>query len=158
MPAQPEGPPLFCYDGSDDARQAIETGAGLLRHGHALVVTVWQPMAAIGSFAWAGTAAGMVNYVELDRAAAEDGGRVANEGALLAEEAGLEAEPIAVQATGPVWKTLLEIANERDVAAIVMGSRGLTGVRSILLGSVSSAVLHHADQPTLVIHHDSHSD
>jgi nucleotide-binding universal stress UspA family protein len=33
-----------------------------------------------------------------------------------------------------------------------MGSRGLTGVRSMLLGSVSSAVVHHADRPTLVVH------
>ena len=32
-----------------------------------------------------------------------------------------------------------------------MGSRGLTGLRSMLLGSVSSAVVHHADRPTLVI-------
>jgi nucleotide-binding universal stress UspA family protein len=36
-----------------------------------------------------------------------------------------------------------------------MGSRGLTGVRSMLLGSVSSAVVHHADLPTLVIHRSS---
>jgi hypothetical protein len=38
------------------------------------------------------------------------------------------------------------------VAAIVMGSRGLTGVRSMLLGSVSNAVVHHTERPTLVIH------
>jgi nucleotide-binding universal stress UspA family protein len=34
----------------------------------------------------------------------------------------------------------------------VMGSRGLTGVRSMLLGSVSNAVVHHTERPTLVIH------
>lgn len=33
----------------------------------------------------------------------------------------------------------------------VMGSRGLTGVRSMLLGSVSNAVVHHAHRPTLII-------
>jgi nucleotide-binding universal stress UspA family protein len=32
-----------------------------------------------------------------------------------------------------------------------MGSRGLTGLRSLLLGSVSSAVVHHTARPTLVI-------
>ena len=45
----------------------------------------------------------------------------------------------------------MEIADRHDAAAIVMGSRGLAGVRSMLLGSVSSAVVHHADRPTLII-------
>jgi nucleotide-binding universal stress UspA family protein len=63
----------------------------------------------------------------------------------------LEAEPAAVQATGPVWKTILDVAGGRGAAMIVMGSRGLTGVRSMLLGSVSGAVVNHADRPTLVI-------
>ena len=118
---------------------------------HALVVTVWQPVAAMGVFAWSGMTASTINFAELDRAAAEDGRRIADEGVRIAQEAGLEAEPVAVEATGPVWKTILDIADRRGAAMIVMGSRGLTGVRSMLLGSVSSAVVHHADRPTLVI-------
>jgi len=44
------------------------------------------------------------------------------------------------------------IADRHDAAAIVMGSRGLTGLTSMLLvGSVSSAVLHHAGRPTLIV-------
>ena len=77
--------------------------------------------------------------------------RIADEGVRIAQEAGLEAEPVAVEATGPVWKTIVEIADRDDAATIVMGSRGLTGLRSMLLGSVSSAVVHHADRPTLII-------
>ena len=33
----------------------------------------------------------------------------------------------------------------------MLGSRGLTGIKSLLLGSVSHAVLQHADRPVLVI-------
>ena len=150
-----DGPLLICYDGSEDAKHAIERAAGLLAARPALVVTVWQPTATLDSFAWSGATAGMVNFVELDRAAAEDGGRVADEGVRAAQEAGLEAAPVAIKATGPVWKTIVETAYRNDAAAIVMGSRGLTGVRSMLLGSVSSAVVHHADRPTLVIHRPS---
>jgi nucleotide-binding universal stress UspA family protein len=153
--AGPDGPLLICYDGSEDAKLAIESAASLLAAKPALVVTVWQPTAALGSFAWSGATASMVNFVELDRAGAEDACRVANEGVRIAEEAGLEAEPVAIKATGPVWKTIIETADCHDSAAIVMGSRGLTGVRSMLLGSVSSAVVHHADRPTLVIHRPS---
>ena len=56
---------------------------------------------------------------------------------------------------GPVWHTIVETADRCDAAAIVMGSRGLTPLRSILLGSVSSGVVHHADRPTLVIRRPS---
>lgn len=148
----PSGPVLICYDGSEDAKHAIERAGDLLAARPALVLAVWEPIASLDSFAWSGAAAGMVNFVELDRGAAEDGGRVANEGVGIALEAGLEAEPVAIKATGPIWKTIVEAAERHDAAAIVMGSRGLTGVRSMLLGSVSSAVVHHAGRPTLVIH------
>ena len=147
-----DGPLLICYDGSEDAKHAIERAGGLLAARPALVVTVWQPTASLDNFAWSGVTTGVVNFVELDRAAAENGSRVANEGVRFAQEAGLEAEPVAIKAAGPVWKTIVETADRHDAAAIVMGSRGLTGVRSMLLGSVSNAVMHHADRPTLVIH------
>jgi nucleotide-binding universal stress UspA family protein len=57
-----------------------------------------------------------------------------------------------------VWTTILEVAERYDASMIVIGSRGLTGLRSILLGSVSTAVVHHADRPTLVIHSPSGED
>ena len=115
------------------------------------MVTVWRPTAGLGSVAWAGALAGTVDFFELDRAAAERGGGLADAGVRIAREAGLEAEPVAAEADGPVWRTIVETADRHDSAAIVMGSRGLAGVRSMLLGSISSAVLHHADRPTLVV-------
>jgi nucleotide-binding universal stress UspA family protein len=147
-------PLLICYDGSEHAKYAIRHAAGLLTGRHALVVTVWQPTAVLGGFAWSGEAS-RVDLAELDRAVAEDGGRVADEGVRIAEEAGLAAEPMAVEANGPVWKTVKETADRNRAAAIVIGSRGLTGLRPMLLGSVSSAVVHHADRPVLVVHSPS---
>ncbi len=152
MATPPAGPLILCYDGSADAKHAIEHAGSLFRGERALVLTVWQLTADLGSFAWAGATAGMVNFAELDRAVAEDGGRIADEGVRIAREAGLRAEPVAAKAIGPVWRTIIEIADTRRAAVIVMGSRGLTGLRSMLLGSVSSAVVHHAGRPTLVIH------
>jgi nucleotide-binding universal stress UspA family protein len=148
-----DGPLLLCFDGSDDARRAIKRAGALFAGRHALVVTVWQPIADLDDFAWTGAIAGQVNIVELNRGVAADGERVADEGVRVALAAGLKAEPFAVEATGSVWSMIVEIADRYDAAAIVMGSRGLTGVRSMLLGSVSSAVVHHADRPTLIIRH-----
>ena len=156
--ADRDGPLLIGYDGSEHAKDAIRSAAGLLAVKDALVVTVWQPTSDVGAFAWYGAGPNMVNFAELDRAGAEAGGRVAEEGAQIAREAGLRAESIAIEATPPVWKTIVETADLHDASAIVMGSRGLTGLRSMLLGSVSNAVVHHTDRPTLVIHRPGDDD
>jgi nucleotide-binding universal stress UspA family protein len=115
------------------------------------VVTVWQPIADLDGFAWTGATASRVDVVELNRAAAEDAARIADEGVRVALASGLKPEPWPVEASGSVWSTIVELADRHDAAAIVMGSRGLAGLRSMLLGSVSSAVVQHADRPTLVI-------
>ena len=142
-----DGPLLLCYDGSEDAKHAIEQAGRLLGGRDALVVTVWQPTPDLGSSAFDST----FDFAEINGALAEQCGRVAGEGVRIAEETGLHAQPAAVEATGPVWKTIVDIAHRNNAAAIVMGSRGLTGLRSLLLGSVSRAIVQHADRPTLVV-------
>ena len=149
---RPSGPVIICYDGSESAKHAIRSAAGLLGNRSALVVTVWQPTADLGTFGWYGAAGNVAGFAELDRAGAEAGRALAEEGARRAQLAGFDAEPVAIEATGPAWKTIVDTAEAHDAAAIVIGSRGLTGLRSVLLGSVSNAVLHHTDRATLVIH------
>ena len=119
------GPLLLCYDGSEDAKHAIERAGELFAGRQALVVTVHQPTPADS--------------------------RVADEGVRIAQVAGLDAEPVTIGSTDPVWETIVGVADRHDAATIVMGSRGLTGLRSMLLGSVSNAVVRHADRPMLVI-------
>jgi nucleotide-binding universal stress UspA family protein len=46
---------------------------------------------------------------------------------------------------------IVALAEEIDVGLIVMGSRGLGGMRRALLGSVSDSVVRHAHCPVLVV-------
>jgi nucleotide-binding universal stress UspA family protein len=49
---------------------------------------------------------------------------------------------------------MVDLAREREAAAIVIGSRGLSGLRAKLEGSTSSAVLKHSSCPVVVVHDD----
>jgi nucleotide-binding universal stress UspA family protein len=131
-----DGPLLLCYDGSRDARYAIERAGRLFGGRQALVVTV---------------PAGIEGRVDVDWAGPEALSCVVAEGVRIAREAGLDAESIATDASRPVWKTILEIADRHDAATIIMGSRGLSGLSSMLLGGVATAVVNRAGRPTLVI-------
>jgi nucleotide-binding universal stress UspA family protein len=78
----------------------------------------------------------------------------AQEGAALARAAGLQAKGLAVADEVHVADAIVEAARKRDAAAIVVGSRGLTGLRARLEGSTSNAVLKHAHCPVVVVHDD----
>ena len=140
-----DGPLLLCYDGSDHAAHAIERAGALFAGKPALVVTVWQPTSH-SILPWSNDRASRETSIEAER-----GSRLAKEGARIAEAAGLSAKAAAVEATGPVWTTILEIADRHDAATIVMGCRAPGGLRAKVLGSVSGAVADHAARPALVI-------
>ncbi|WP_080791978.1 universal stress protein [Corynebacterium pacaense] len=56
-------------------------------------------------------------------------------------------------AEGSPIDMLLELSN--DVTMIVMGSRGLGGLSGMVMGSVSAAVVSHANCPVVVVREDS---
>src|SRR3954471_21323664 len=93
-----DGPVLLCYEGSEDAKHAIEQAGSVLGGRDALVVTVWQSTPAPGSTASAGATDSTFDSVEVDRAAADLGERVARDGVRIAQQAGLRAQPVAVRA------------------------------------------------------------
>ncbi len=142
---------LIAYDGSDDAKAAITTAAQLFPGEPVTVVHAWQHfidiMARSGS-----TAAVIVDYDAVDTASETTAGERASEGAELARQAGLgEARGATVAVTTSLAAAILAEAQAVDARAIVMGSRGLGAVKAFFLGSVSSALLHHADRPVVVV-------
>ena len=147
--AMPDKPLLLCYDGSENAKHAIREAAALLAPRRALVLTVWQDATALPSLAWAGAA---LPDLEDVFAAARDGAeRMAEEGAGIARATGFDAISIVAEAKGPIWAAVEQAAEEHDASAIVVGTRGLSGIKSLLLGSVSSGIVHHTLRPAVVI-------
>ncbi|AXR77056.1 universal stress protein [Natrarchaeobaculum sulfurireducens] len=71
------------------------------------------------------------------------------EGRTWAAEA--DAPIIDAVRTGTPREAILEFAADRDVDAIVMGSRGRRGIGRLVLGSVTEGVVREADVPVLVV-------
>jgi nucleotide-binding universal stress UspA family protein len=143
---------LICYDGSTDAQAAIDSAAQLMRGSDATVLTVWETM--LESLTRNGSLGmGMIGYTEAtDDSAVEVAALdTATEGSERAAAAGLVAQPrIAIQ-DGEIAAVILAVASDIDADVIVLGTRGRGGVKSLILGSVSNAVVHHADRPVLII-------
>jgi nucleotide-binding universal stress UspA family protein len=87
---------------------------------------------------------------EINRDQREQASAIAADGAELARSVGLLAEPQAVPDGVDVADTLIDIARERSAAVVVVGSRGISGVRRHLLGGVSRKLIEHSDRPVLV--------
>ena len=52
---------------------------------------------------------------------------------------------------GDPAKIITEIANKKEYDLIIMGSRGMSTFKELLLGSVSLKVMHHAKCPVMVV-------
>jgi nucleotide-binding universal stress UspA family protein len=143
---------LIFYDGSDDAKSAIEQTGELLCCQPATVLTVWQPLAEVLAAPLAfGVSPGVLDTDKADKASREAAEQLAEEGAELARQAGFNAEPRVCTQIATTAKSILSDAEQIGASAIVMGSRGLTGLKSVLLGSVSHAVIQHAERTVIVV-------
>jgi nucleotide-binding universal stress UspA family protein len=125
-----DGPVLFAYDGSDGARRAITEAATRLAVPYSITREAIARLDA-----------------ESEAAAAE----VATEGVDQLTAAGWAAEAVTRSTTTNVWAAVLAVAREHEATTIVVGSRGLSGLKSAVLGSVSSGLLQHSELPVLLV-------
>ena len=150
-----DGPVVLAYDGSDDAREATRLSGRLFPERETVVVHVWQSPIR-HTLSGRALKAGPIHEIreivrdfdELFRGSAQD---VADEGAALAREHGVDARAEAFDTGSGVWRGLLAVARDLDAAVVVAGSRGRGAVAGSLLGSTSSGLVHNADLPVLVV-------
>ncbi|WP_024795695.1 universal stress protein [Tomitella biformata] len=154
MTTQPADLILIAYDGSENAQRAIEYAGRFLAAERAVLVTVWEPM--IRQAARMSGLSGMMQPDWLpdeggDDVAHVEARDVAEEGLALARKAGLTVEARCVESGTTVWTTIVEIADELNADVIVTGTRGTTGLRSLIHSSTADQVLRHSRRPVLIV-------
>ena len=122
---------LICYDGSADAQAAIDRAGSLMPGSDATVLVIWETI--LETLTRNGSLG--LGFI------GEDGG----------EAVGLVAHPRIADRGEGIAAAILGVAGDVNADVIVLGTRGLSGAKSLVLGSVSQAVLHHADRAVLVV-------
>ena len=150
--ADHSGPVLMAFDGSEPSRASVEAAAAVLGAREALVATVWMPYTGVAAGGALGAPADVLAKATeaLDRETSDRAAKTAEEGARLASKAGMTARSEAVRADGSCATTLVKAATWADSPLIVTGSRGRSALGAAVLGSVSSALVHHARTPVFV--------
>jgi len=140
-------PILICYNGSGNDRNAIESASALLGRRSAVVVDIGPPLTAAESLAAVSSVVPGGAFEDLN---ADDALWRARDGAEIARNAGFDAEARA-DVAAPTWQGIVDVADEIDAALIVIGSRGLSGLRERIEGSVSHDLAQHARRPILIV-------
>ena len=150
-------PILVAYDASEEAQTALREAVALFGHRPLIVASVWEPGLAMVSMVPPAGEPSMGYMPDPEEVAAIDqvqsghADDVAEAGARLARELGATAEALSMPDSANVADTLIAIAEERDARAIVVGSRGLGGIKARVLGSTSHKLLHDTHRPVLVV-------
>lgn len=126
------------YDGSESAKRALERASSVSTDQDQVLV-----VAAAEFHARAPTTEG----AHLDPSEVQRRRNDLDEAQAFLSERGVQAEMMDAQ--GDPGAVIVEAAKDADL--VIVGSRGLNPLQRILLGSVSSKVVHRADCDVLVV-------
>jgi nucleotide-binding universal stress UspA family protein len=130
-------------DGSKTAERAVREAAGLARATGARLVLV-SAFSDLHPFRERMVSSARESLIDLEKVSEQVLQR-----ALGLIDDGFEVETVSRK--GDPAEVLADLAQERGAHTIVVGDRGLTGVKRFLLGSVSNKLAHHAPCDTLVV-------
>jgi nucleotide-binding universal stress UspA family protein len=72
-------------------------------------------------------------------------------GLIIAREAGFEPQPMLQVADRPTAELIAEAAEQLDAPAIVIGTRGHSGIKGAVLGSVARDVVNAYHRPVVLV-------
>jgi nucleotide-binding universal stress UspA family protein len=139
---------VAAYDGSENSSRAVGIASALASKFGAKLVVVHVYSSPVIPYSMAG--APMPNFSELEKAAEDSARNTLAAGVRIAKDMGTEARGELLEASSTV-QALTEFAASEKVDLLVVGTRGMTGFKKLILGSVSSGLVGHAHCSVLVV-------
>jgi nucleotide-binding universal stress UspA family protein len=136
---------LAPVDGSDGSHRAARTAAALAKAlGVPLTLVYAAPLTAESTMAIA-----KLDRAEVEALQRQRGAEVLASARTEIAGAGIEASEEVL--LGDPAQEILACVGRRPGALVVIGRRGLSPIKSLLLGSVSDKVVRHATNPVMVV-------
>lgn len=143
------------FDGSLHAAAAVEVAAALLPRVHASIVYLWTPPFGdedLRHRLWS-ERRNLDSFIQdIEREGQWRADHIATMGVTLAKAAGWDGQPLVRRVLAGEGFELAELVRETRPDVVVLGARGLSGVRAVF-GSVSDVVVHHSPKPVLIVPH-----
>jgi nucleotide-binding universal stress UspA family protein len=136
---------MVATDGSKSANQAVElaTSIAIVAGAELTIVHVLY----LSPMVYGGYPPAMDKFYGDIR---KDGARIISEASKIADKNGVSAKTKLIEKNRtPVW-AITSAANEGKFDLIVLGTRGMGGLKKVILGSVANGVVHYANTSVLV--------
>lgn len=141
---------LVATDGSTHALKAAEYAATLASRMNDVAVTLlYVGQASEAVFPFLNLGHGTVDYNALEQAMNEQGLAVLDRTAKALDKSSASIESRLV--IGDPATTISKLAEEGKFDIVVLGSRGLSDLQGLLIGSVSEQVAHQSKVPVLIV-------
>ncbi len=144
---------LVATDGSENATRAVRAAINLAKtYGAELLVVnaIPAPTALMRTTnpTFPQSTAALGEYYKYSR---EEAARVVDDAVALAKEQDVAARGVVLDRPASPVESITRYAEREKVDLIVVGTRGLSGFRKLLVGSVSRGVVDHATCSVLVV-------
>ncbi|MDG7011179.1 MAG: universal stress protein [Nitrososphaerota archaeon] len=140
---------IVAFDGSKDSEKAVRVACSMGKEYGAKVTLVHVYRSPSTVFA-PGPGMPVPDFADLEKATEEAGRAILSRGIDVASESGVKAKGELVESSSAV-EAIVTYAMQEKADLIVVGTRGMTGFRKLVLGSVSTGVVGHAGCPVLVV-------
>ena len=138
---------VVSVDGSPDSDKAVQVAKEIGRtHGSEIIVVHGQDVAIVAPPG----PPGPVPPPQVEPESEDEAQTIVNDALRELEEAGVTARGVVLPMHGRLASQIVEAARDASADLIVLGSRGMSRIQEMVIGSVAHKVIHISPYPVLL--------